>query len=559
MAVSIRKPTRQWVRREALRSKGQFWTPDWVAEAMAAYVVADEAVILDPAVGKGAFYLATMRLASEKGLSVRFHGTDIDPTVMAESRSRCTSASAQCTFEVRDFLLDPPQGRYHAIIANPPYIRHHRMTPELKARLQALALRVTGARIDGRAGMHVFFLIQALSMLEQNGRLAFIMPADTGEGVFARRLWAWIGRDFRLDGVITFTPEATPFPRVDTNPIVFFISRSDPADSVAWVRCLAPSARELREFVESSFSARRFDTLEVISRKLTELQDTGPTREPRAAGGNRFRLSDFARVMRGIATGANEFFWLTAAEASRRQIPPEFLVPALGRTRDVTGDTITASSLSELANQGRPTLLFTPDGRRLTDFPQPVRDYLADGEEGGLPNRTLISTRRPWYKMETRPVPPFLFAYLGRRNARFIRNEAGVIPLTGFLCVYPRQGGIKYADRLWFALHHPDTARNLRLVGKSYGSGAIKVEPRALERLPIPDAVVEQAGLAELPPRSDRALTMDFGYEFAVRDAPAATYIGKGRAARRTIEPASRRRRTGKPGTSRRKRGLRGH
>ena len=42
--------------REALRQKGQFWTPPWVAEAMVGYVIRGGAnAIFDPAVGAGAF------------------------------------------------------------------------------------------------------------------------------------------------------------------------------------------------------------------------------------------------------------------------------------------------------------------------------------------------------------------------------------------------------------------------------------------------------------------------------------------------------------------------
>src|SRR5207248_8578647 len=96
---------------------------------------------------------------------------------------------------------------------------------------------------------------------------------------------------------------------------------------------------------------------------------------------------------------------------------------------------------------------------------------------------------------EVRSAPPILFAYLGRRNARFIRNNAGVVPLTGFLCVYPRQENREFVDRLWKVLQHPATIANLSLVGKSYGSGAIKVEPRALENLPLPASTMSQAGL----------------------------------------------------------------
>ena len=73
--------------------------------------------------------------------------------------------------------------------------------------------------------------------------------------------------------------------------------------------------------------------------------------------------------------------------------------------------------------------------------------------------------------------------------------EERIAPLTGFLCVFPKID----VDTAWKILSHPATVANLSLVGKSYGSGAIKVEPRALERLPIPQEVVLQSGVANAP------------------------------------------------------------
>jgi hypothetical protein len=99
--------------------------------------------------------------------------------------------------------------------------------------------------------------------------------------------------------------------------------------------------------------------------------------------------------------------------------------------------------------------------------------------------------------MEKREPPPYLFAYLGRRNTRFIRNRAGVVPLTGFLCVYPRNAEMQ--DSIWPLLNHPETIANLSRVAKSYGSGAIKVEPRALERVPLSEATVRDSGLIGIP------------------------------------------------------------
>jgi len=95
--------------------------------------------------------------------------------------------------------------------------------------------------------------------------------------------------------------------------------------------------------------------------------------------------------------------------------------------------------------------------------------------------------------MEQRKAPPLLFAYLGRRSSRFILNEAGIVPLTGFLCVYPKPDVNIYA--LWRVLNDAAVIEGLSRVGKSYGDGAIKVEPRSLEQLTIPCSILENLGI----------------------------------------------------------------
>ncbi len=45
-------------------------------------------------------------------------------------------------------------------------------------------------------------------------------------------------------------------------------------------------------------------------------------------------------------------------------------------------------------------------------------------------------------------------------------------------------------------LSRPEIPDALRSVAKTYGGGAIKVEPRALERLPIERRALDEVGLA---------------------------------------------------------------
>lgn len=325
--------------------------------------------------------------------------------------------------------------------------------------------------------------------------MAFIMPADTCEGVFAPVLWNWITAKYRLEGVITFDPDASPFPGVDTNPVIFPISHTAPARSLHWARCAVAGGSELTRWVQSGFASCSDQALLTVDRSLVEGLTTGLSRPPREKAAVGPTLVEYARVMRGIATGANEFFFLTDQQAKDLQIPGEFLVPAVGRTRDIEGLEINSDALKNLSLAGRPTLLFSPDGRAIDQFPEPVRAYLKYGEQIGIDKRVVLAMRKPWYKMEVRAIPPILFAYLGRRHVRFVRNVAGIVPLTGFLCIYPRSTDPEYVEKLWRVLSHPETVKNLSLVGKSYGDGAVKVEPRALERLSIPVQVLQQVDL----------------------------------------------------------------
>lgn len=488
------KLPRSGAQREALREKGQFWTPDWIAQAMVGYVLTGGADhVFDPAVGAGAFFRAAKLVGSRIGRDVRLLGTEVFAEALTQARESGLTAADLVNVRITDFILNPPDGPFAAIVANPPYMRHHRLPSNLKTYLKTLAARVIGRALDGRAGLHVFFLVRALERLAPGGRLAFILPADTAEGVFAPVLWAWIARTFRLKAVVSFDHEAPPFPGVDTNALVFLIENAPPRPTLLWARCHARGTG-LSEWVLSGFEKQPTD-MTVIVRDLSEALATGLSRRPSESVSDGPILGSFATVLRGIATGANEFFFLTRQRAKELGLPSELLIPAIGRTRDVTGDVIDAERLAELDGAGRPTLLFAPDSRMMESFPSPAREYLKEGERLGLPSRTLIATRRPWYKMESRVPPPFLFAYLGRRNARFVRNVAGVVPLTGFLCVYPRTREPATVDALWQVLTHRATVANLALVGKSYGGGAIKVEPRALENLPLPSQVVSDTQL----------------------------------------------------------------
>lgn len=485
---------------EAIRTKGQVWTPQWVARPMVMYAGKGTKELFDPAVGAGAFQLAAKSL----GCRFKHYGHEIDSAAISEARTAGLSDSDLAGVRLEDFLAHPyPERSVSAVVANPPYLRHHRLGDDRKRFLRQYSARLLGTSLDGRTGLHVYFLIKALSMLRAGGRLSFILPADSFEGIFSKQLWSWVTRNYRLDAVISFTKEASPFPGVDTNPLIVCLANSAPSNSFPWAQCTR-SDDSLERWFAGEFRTQVRGVM-AHARELSEALATGLSRAtPSRAQLDGRPLGDFARVVRGIATGANDFFYMTRESARQHNIPDEYLLPAVSKTRDVPEDTVDAALMRELETSGKPNLLLSIGATAENSLPPALRRYLEKGARLGLSERPLIRTRKPWYKMETRsPAPRFLFAYLGRRRARFIDNRIGAMPLSGFLCVYPKDRSRDGTQRLWAALSDQRTIDNLGLVGKSYGGGAIKVEPRSLERLIIPRAVLESVGLPLSPTQSE--------------------------------------------------------
>jgi adenine-specific DNA-methyltransferase len=483
----------RWAEREELRKKGQFWTPPWLAKIMASWVTENRPdTLFDPAVGPGTFFAAARAI----GFAGHFEGFELHGGAFAEGEQSGLTSSDFDRVEISDFILTRPGRNFSAIISNPPYIRHHRLSEQFKVELKAIARRTLGFALDGRAGLHVYFLLKCLEPLSPSGRLVFLLPADVCEGISARPLWNRLCERYRLDAVLTFDEAASPFPGLDTNAMVFFMSHCQPNGKLRWLRAHQRDPQLILTALRSGENSSGVEAAVAChERDLAEALGTGLSRPPRPLALHGIPLCRFARIVRGIATGANEFFFLTRNDLAALRLDERYFIRAIGRTRDCHREVLDAAALKELDSAGRPTWLLNLDGAPKERLPVSLQSYLESGEQKQLHFRPLIRGRRPWYKMERRTPPPILFAYLGRRDCRFVLNEAGVVPLTGFLCVYPHDTTGDAVKRLWRALNHPETLKNLPFIGKSYGSGAIKVEPRQLDRLEIPTAIAREAKL----------------------------------------------------------------
>lgn len=476
-------------RLEGLRTReeryrlGQFFTPPAIAEFMADAVRDIEPeTVLDPGVGGGVLLRAV-------GPGPRRFGLDVDPLAVELASS---SLGADTELAVGDFL-DPAEWplsseSFDAIIANPPYVRHHNLSAEHKALAQRYSTRF-GVKVSSLSGSYVYFFLEALLRLNERGRLVFITPTEFLDVRYGSALKEVLLERCEIDEVLILGTDELAFDGVLTTSAITVATKT-----------AKPSRRFRLTEARMNGSVQRGRSVE-LSADAAPAHDAWtallPSRAERIAGlvqGRTAILADYARVRRGIATGDNSFFCLTRDEVDAWGIEPEYLVPVVCGAKDLpaNGALDEAFRAERIESGARAFLLFCHESKDALAGTNVLR-YIEHGESLGLPKRFNCRTRSPWYGVEQVPPPDFFATYMARHRARFVRNEVGARCMTSLLNVWAHPG--VSLEALRSILEDPANAQLLREFGRTYGGGLGKIEPRDLLRLPVRplEAVGEQA------------------------------------------------------------------
>jgi adenine-specific DNA-methyltransferase len=465
--------------REHRYSLGQFFTPPPIAELMAEAILAvDPETCLDPGVGGGVLLRAV-------GPGPKRFGCDIDPSAVELARDALESQGGELELVHGDFLdLDRwpfSLKEFDAVIANPPYIRHHNLTLQHKALAKHYS-RAFGLAISSLSGSYVYFFLEAIRRLRFGGRLAFITPTeflDVRYGVpLKEALLNWCD----IDELIVLKMDELAFDGVLTTSAITIATKRERA-----TRRLRMTEAQLSGSIVRGRQVQ-LDADEDEASPDTPWTALLPSRAERILpllAGRSAKLSDYARVRRGIATGDNSFFCLTQEQVDRWAIESRFLVPVVVGSKDLpeNGSVLTREFWRARTASGAPSWLLWCHEPKSALMVTSVLRYIEHGETLGLPERFNCKTREPWYGVERVPPADFFVTYMSRQRARFVRNELGARCLTSLLNVWSNDG--IEPDRLRPILEDEANAQLLREFGRTYGGGLGKIEPGDLLRLPV--------------------------------------------------------------------------
>ena len=480
---------------------GQFATPTRLATDILRYAKMQlgesEAIrFIDPAIGTGSFYSALLEVFSNSRLSTAV-GYEVDPHYGLPSASFWRDRGLD--IRIGDFTqaeIPKGDGKFNLLICNPPYVRHHHIVNNEKQRLKVCARNASGIEINGLAGMYCYFLAMSHAWMTSGGLAGWLLPSEFMDVNYGAAVKQYLLDEVTLLHIHRFDPNDVQF----DDALV--------SSAVVWFCKTSPSVRhKVRFSYGGSLERPKLDKLLSVDKLRHEPKWTC---YPMRKIGERVAepvLSDLFDIKRGLATGGNNYFILSAGEIEQQKLPMWAFKPILPSPRYLPNDEITAD------NKGNPILerqLFLLDCQeeesKIKQLYPTLCAYLEKGKKIGISARYLCRHRSPWYAQERRPPAPFVCTYLGRENKkgrqpfRFILNNSQATAANVYLMLYPKKSvqsllnnNPKLKREIWQFLNKISPTTMIGN-GRVYGGGLHKLEPKELGNVPI-------GALAEFLPR----------------------------------------------------------
>lgn len=483
---------------------GQFATPTGLALDVLKYAAtllpSDERVrFLDPGIGTGAFYSALRAVFPREEIAEAL-GFEIDPHY-GRPAARLWQDSG-LTLRLTNFTRAEASPRFNLVICNPPYVRHHHLENDDKIRLRIRTQAASGISMSGLAGLYCHFLGLSHAWMSDGGLAGWLIPSEFMDVNYGQAVKRYLLSRVTLLHIHRFDPNDVQFADALVSSAIVWFRKAPPPPhhSVTFTfggTLLAPKLSRTVPTKALAAEAKwtRFPVAEIRNRASI------PT------------IADFFHIKRGLATGDNAYFILDAKTIDERRLPMELFRPILPSPRYLRDDEIEADHYGNPKLEKGLYLLDTllPEDEIRRRFP-PLAAYLEEGKVRGLHSGYLCSHRSPWYAQENRPAPPIVCTYMGRgdsarkRPFRFILNHSRATVANVYLAMYPtpllahgiaRDAG--FIRRVWQALNDI-TSEQLLGEGRVYGGGLLKLEPRELANVPVPQ-IMKLLPTAERPAR----------------------------------------------------------
>ncbi|MFK3671496.1 Eco57I restriction-modification methylase domain-containing protein [Leifsonia aquatica] len=344
-------------------------------------------------------------------------------------------------------------------LGNPPYTRWQLIPMNDRQHLLGEARGL----LDARANLSTLFLAITLKKLRPQDALCLIVPASWMSAQYARALRKHV-RELRSRKITLRFADSWRFDSAIVDAVVVEIG-PETLDEQALVTTDWPGT--------TLFQHPRKDDESPFSRL-----PRSPLTSPSEQGDATVELGQLAKVRRGVATGANDFFVVTKEQASLRGIESRWLHPLARRVR------LGADPSHPLVEQGYLLKLDKHEAVRDVD----MRALIAQAEDANVHKGYLCSQRSTWFDLSQEiRIPDVIMTSLGR-DVFHVRGNIEGLAITNNLFGITWFDGVSDERRKetlsW--LQSDEGQRALLESATTEANGLHRLSPRALSGLRLP-------------------------------------------------------------------------
>lgn len=467
---------------DARKARGAFFTPPEIANYITGRIITDaNSYVLEPACGEAEFLIsAASRLhmlgCTDDEVNRQLVGNELDRRTTDAARDRLATRSLHPTIVTGDFFDMEPEPRFSAVVGNPPYIRYQQFTGNKRARARERAL-AAGVRLDALSSSWAPFVIHAMQFLRAGGNLGFVLPAELLTSNYAAPVRRYLLDSFEDVSVTLF--ENPVFPEVQEEVVLLcaFGFGQGPTDCLRMAQVY--SVQELgssRGFAATVGRDGRWPVgiaAQDARFLLANYADKGLT-----------PLSAYGDIRLGAVTGANNYFALTQEDVHAWGLSKSDVVrlcpPGSHHLRSLA---LSNDKLEALTRAGKRTFLFSPE----VEPSSAAQQYIHHGENLGINVGYKCRKRSPWWRVPGLRVCDIFITYMNGYGPSLCANDAGVTYLNSVHGLFlGSQVMPQVRDLLPLSAQSTVTLLSAELVGRSYGGGILKLEPREASSMLVP-------------------------------------------------------------------------
>ena len=466
------------------KARGAFYTPTEIAEHLARWAIRScRDTVLEPSCGEAALLEAAWRRLESLAPALeqadgRVIGYEIDPFASTEASRVLASLGANAKVETADFFDVLPSQQADVVIGNPPYVRYQSFSGQARAKAQRAAL-AGGVRIDGLASSWAAFVVHASRFLQEDGRLALVLPAELLHARYAAPVRRHLMQRFGEVTLVLF--EQLVFPDVMSEVVLLLAEGTGPTDSIQLVQVADVGSlqdhRATRRVWTPHSGDSKWSAALVGSESLRSYEDAlaSPAFAP---------LDEWGTPYLGAVSGNNAFFRIRPSRAAAFGLGDDDLLDVLPPgSQALRALTYSNFTHRELTVHDEPTRLFHPRAESLSEA---SKEYVRSGEDEGVNRAYKCRVRSPWWRVPLPRTADIFITYMSHEGPRLVANSAGVQALNSVHGVVLDRHKQLGKELLPLAALNSVTSLGAEIVGRSYGGGVLKLEPREAGRLPMP-------------------------------------------------------------------------